>query len=90
MTELQDKLYREDLPKFLRQLEELLIENKTGYFVGNKLTLADLAVYSTLENPFRDFPNMYTKFPQVVNNRKKVGSQPQLAAYLSSRKLTDM
>ncbi|KAK6176894.1 hypothetical protein SNE40_015107 [Patella caerulea] len=89
-AELQTKLSGEDLPKFLQQLEKLLNGNKTEYFVGNKLTLADLAVYSTLENPFRDFPDMCSKYPQVVNNRKKVGSQPRLAAYLSSRKPTEL
>ncbi|XP_050413750.1 S-crystallin SL11 [Patella vulgata] len=89
-TELQTKLNSEDLPTFLQQLEKLLTENKTGYFVGKKLTLADLAVYSTLENSFRDFPDVYTKYPQVVGNRKKVGSQPQLTAYLSSRKPTNI
>ncbi|KAK6176893.1 hypothetical protein SNE40_015106 [Patella caerulea] len=87
-AELQAKVYSEDLPKFLQQLEELLIENKTGYFVGNKLTLADLKVYTTLENSFQEFPDMYTKYPQVLAHRKKVGSQPGIAAYLSSRKPT--
>ncbi|XP_050413751.1 S-crystallin SL11 [Patella vulgata] len=89
-VELQAKLKNEDLPKFLGHLDKILTENKSGFYVRNRLTLADLAVYHTLDNPQRDYPEVYAQYPKVVEHRKKIASLPRLAPYLSSRKVTEL
>ncbi|ESO82571.1 hypothetical protein LOTGIDRAFT_204891 [Lottia gigantea] len=44
-AKLQERLYSEDIPKFYTTLEKILAENRTGYFVGSSLSLADIEIY---------------------------------------------
>ncbi|ESO99542.1 hypothetical protein LOTGIDRAFT_231125 [Lottia gigantea] len=87
---LQEKLKNEHLPKFLGDLEKLLTENGTEYFVSSKLSLADLSVYDVCENSYIQSPEVYNNYPKLVANRKLVRSYPKLDSYLSERKVTDI
>ncbi|KAK6176895.1 hypothetical protein SNE40_015108 [Patella caerulea] len=89
-VELETNLKNEVLPKFLGHLEKILTNSGSGFFSGQRLTLADLAVYHTLEISYRDFPDIYANYPKVVENRKKVESLPRIKSYLSSRKVTEI
>ncbi|KAK6176891.1 hypothetical protein SNE40_015104 [Patella caerulea] len=88
--DLQLKLNNVDLPNLLGILEKILAGNDSGYYFGNQLTLADLSVYDILENSYRDFSNIYSSYPKVVENRKKVAALPRIAEYLSKRKETEI
>ena len=47
--ESRAKLASEKLPKYFAALERFLIENgSTGFYVGNKMTVADLAMWRML------------------------------------------
>ncbi|XP_050413749.1 S-crystallin SL11 [Patella vulgata] len=89
-TELQLKLKDTDLPSFLANLEKILTANGSGYYVGNQLTLADLSVYDILENSYRDYPSVYSSYPKVLANRKKIAALPRIAEYLSKRNVTEI
>ncbi|KAK6176050.1 hypothetical protein SNE40_014411 [Patella caerulea] len=83
---LLEKLVNDDAPKYLAQLEHVALQNGGAYFVGNSLTLADLAVFDLTDNLLQFKPDILSTFPLIVNNRKVVESSPALTSYLKTRK----
>ncbi|XP_050412608.1 S-crystallin SL11 [Patella vulgata] len=84
--ELLNKLVTEDTPKFFTNLETILKANRNGYFVGDSLTLADIAVYDITDPLLQQKEDLLSSFSLIQENRKKVESNPGLASYLKTRK----
>ncbi|KAI8798287.1 glutathione S-transferase 7 [Biomphalaria glabrata] len=87
--ELLKNLKDVETPKYLTFFEKLLKDNKTGYFVGSGLTLADLFVYDLMyflkkQNmlPSQGFPGLQELYNKVVSNNN-------IKAYLAQRKETE-
>lgn len=84
--EVLEKFVSTDLPLHLGNLQRQLVEGGKDYFVTDKLTIADIAVYDAVVNfgTNRDHTDGIEKFPQLLAWIKRVESEPKIAAYLAS------
>ncbi|KAK3790057.1 hypothetical protein RRG08_038754 [Elysia crispata] len=89
-AELQKQYVEEQLPAFLAKMNKMLEENKSGFFIGSALTMAELIMYDITENDVKANPNVLDKYPKIAAMRKMVESQPKLKDYLKNRKDTPM
>ena len=89
-SESYKKFFAEELPKHFENLQTLANAYGEGgsFFVGNKLTLADLYVYDVLENILEVDANVLDKYSWLKKNRQEVANQPNIAAYLKDRPKT--
>jgi len=91
MEENWSKFVQEHLKKFLDRYTRFLNENKTGYFVGDSLTWADIAVaefISALTECFN--PTAADGHPELKEFSRKILSLPQLKSYAESRPPTPL
>jgi len=73
-------------PKLFTTLVKCLNESTTGFFVGDKATVADLSVIAVYDTYEVVVPEVLTAFPELQSHREKVvASLPGLAKYLSTR-----
>ncbi|KAJ8025594.1 putative glutathione S-transferase 5 [Holothuria leucospilota] len=83
------KTFSEVLAKTGQFIETLLKSNSSGYIVGKKLTVADIAIYSVL----REASNLLTakakasidwsKLPLMKAHHEKIAKEPKVHAYYS-------
>jgi len=75
------------VPQFLGRLENLLKQNNDGkgFFIGDKLSLADTVVFGAIENMKKTMPNCTDKLPTLAAHFDLVKSDPKIAAWLSER-----
>jgi len=87
-AEYTKKLEEEDTPKFLGFWEKHLVNNGgSGYFVGNSVTLADLAVFDITDSlVMKAGEGLMGSFPNIKKMRDNVKKHPNVGAYLSKRK----
>lgn len=85
-----EKFFTEELPKHLKNLEQLgsLYGHGSSFFVGNQLTWADLEVYDMLEHLVRIDGKILQGHPWLQQNREAVEKHPKIAAHLKSRPST--
>ena len=89
--ELRAKIASVDIPKTLSFIEKQLEENGTGYCVGAKLTLGDLAVWkltSWLTAGILDgIPTTVAQpFPLLQAHHDHVAAEPRIAQWISEHK----
>ncbi|KAK3784174.1 hypothetical protein RRG08_001483 [Elysia crispata] len=89
-AELTKNLKEEQIPKYLGFFENLLKKNGSGYFVGRDVTLADINVYNVTWSIVKDAPAALDSYPLLKEHHQKVGSIPQIKAYVDARKPTDI
>jgi glutathione S-transferase len=77
--------YANTAPKFLAELEKML-EKGDGYFVGSKISRADIFFFSTFEKFNRE---CLEKFPKLVDLLDRVAKEPKIAAWLEKRPETN-
>ena len=75
--------------KFLESsLSHNLKNHPEGYFIGDALTYADIAVFHTLMASESQFPDAYEQItkstPSLVEFKVKIGSIPKIKEYLAS------
>jgi len=78
------------LPESLEQFEKQLKDNKSGFFVGKKITLADISVYRHLNSYWApdhtaSVQEVLKKFPHLTELVKKVGEDERVKAYHEKR-----
>lgn len=81
--EMRDQLTNRDLPKYFGYLEEILQENNSHWFVGETMSIADIAVWSFLgwiaQGVLDDIPpkviNPFERLKKVYN---EVGKNPHV------------
>ncbi|KAK3608733.1 hypothetical protein CHS0354_000999 [Potamilus streckersoni] len=91
-TEISKNLWEVVFPKFLRFFEMRLSENeeKSGFLVGNKLSIADLALFNVL-----DIAEGWHGSPLLGNNptlqalTERIKAVPEIAAWMEKRPVTD-
>ncbi|PVD21609.1 hypothetical protein C0Q70_17408 [Pomacea canaliculata] len=85
--ELRLAMVKNDAPRFFGFVLKLLQENGTGYFVGNKLSLADIIVYD-MATQLRDVfsCDVAADFPEIKALVEKVSSNENIKKYIDSRK----
>merc|ERR1712209_288297 len=78
--------------RYLTALERIMTENgSTGFFVGNKMTIADLAMWRMwgwiAGGVVDGIPtNLLDAYPQVKKNSDTVGAVPEVAAWMAQYK----
>nr|KAG5698903.1 hypothetical protein BaRGS_006797 [Batillaria attramentaria] len=88
---LLEKLKNEDVPKYLTIFERMLKENGTGLFVGDQLTMADMAVYDVINNTIKGlykFTDVDKDYPLVRGVFAKVEAHPNIRRYLETQRRT--
>lgn len=77
------------LPKFLGYFEGVLAQAvQGGYFLGTRLTYADLSMFQLIEGLRYAFPQAMARgqgdWPRLLALRELVAARPHIAAYLQS------
>merc|ERR1711963_178496 len=80
-AKLWEAVKAEDSPKFFAFFEKALADNKTGFMVGNKLSLADLGVYDFVSGMMKDRICPLDKFPLIAKLCAKVAEVPGIKAW---------
>lgn len=83
--ELGKEFKTNQLPKFLGWLETLLKENGNGYFVGDKVTVADVVAYDFIANVETQNAGCLKDFPLTKALVAKIGSLDNIKAYVAKR-----
>merc|ERR1712193_380131 len=89
IDEIIDTAADTTLPKYLTALEKMMSENgSTGFYVGNKMTIADLAMWRMwgwIAGGILDgIPTtLLDAYPQVKKNSETVGAVPEVAAWMA-------
>nr|XP_054773273.1 S-crystallin SL11-like isoform X1 [Lytechinus pictus] len=89
-AELEKEYLEEKGPRRLKYLEKKLESSGTGFFVGSKMTLADLAVFNILDILNDRMPAVIANYPALLALKAKVESDEKIAKYLSARPKTSM
>jgi len=76
------------LPTILPNLQNLAATNRAGFFVGDKISLADLHFYAIAEILVAKNPNVLTAHPNLKQIFDKVAASPKIADYLKKRPQT--
>ncbi|EDO45327.1 predicted protein [Nematostella vectensis] len=87
---LQEEFKEQHLNKFWDIMERLLtakcnLDGSAQYFVGNKLTYADIILFSTSDTFESMFPGMLENFPGLRDLFKRVGENPGIKAWIEKR-----
>jgi glutathione S-transferase len=79
------RIKAEDSPRFLGFFEKLLKENGTGYFVGNRLTLADIVVFDVATGFLEVVVDINDSFPLLKKLVGTVRAHSKIGPYMASR-----
>ncbi|XP_038060999.1 uncharacterized protein LOC119731798 [Patiria miniata] len=84
--------FDEALPVGLERLEGALKKNKggDGFFVGDKISLADIQVFNSFEYVVQYDAAALDKYPKLKAWQARVAASEKLAPYLAKRKVTEM
>ncbi len=87
---LREKLAAEELPKWLGYLERLLDLNDTGFFVAEKLTIADLAIWRLmgwLSGGILDGvpKNIIQPYSLLQSHYESVGNLPKVKQWMANQ-----
>jgi len=91
--EMKKKLKEEDFPKIFGDFVKLINANpaKSGYFVQNEISVADIYIYDLVyQLKVQDTFDAASKFPEIKTLYDNVDSNPKIAAYVKTRKQTEM
>jgi len=86
----QKDFQEKTIPAILGNLEKFAASNKEkpGYFVGSKLTLADVHFFSILEILMGNAPTILSSFPTLKKVYDNVAANPKIAEYIKNRPTT--
>ncbi len=85
------KYFTEHLPSKLIYLEDILQKNKTGYLIGDKMTLADFALVDFAQRVLYDkdwverTKPVLERFPNTTDYLQKRFEDPKYKAYLEKK-----
>jgi len=83
---LKDALLADKIPEFLKVIEMYIQKNdKKGHVVGDKLTLADIAVFDILDSLVQYDSAVMSKAPKAKEVHDCVAAVDNLKSYLSTR-----
>jgi len=83
-----EAFYNEVLPTHTANLEKFLVTGKGPYFVGKRVSLADISFFGLFENILGGNKNALNSSPNLLNLYTRVKSRPNISAYLAKRKVT--
>lgn len=83
-----DELLIKTWPTYMDIFEDRIIENETGYLVGEKLTWADFYLVHLLDYLFEKKRNFLLSYPNINKLDLTVRRIPNIAKWISSRPKT--
>ncbi|CAG9539663.1 unnamed protein product [Cercopithifilaria johnstoni] len=83
--EMFKKLVKETIAPFMQRYEQFLLNSRSPYFVGNKISLADIAVFNMLNY----FQELRTHYPKLAEFADKIGQMPRIKAWIDKRPNTN-
>ncbi|XP_050412519.1 S-crystallin SL11 [Patella vulgata] len=83
--QLMDKFEKDDKPKYLGIFSKLLSDNSSGYLIGNKLSLADLALYDVMQYPLDQSPDLFDNYSKLRDHRNRIETNAKIQDYLRTR-----
>uniref|UniRef100_A0A915C0I1 Glutathione S-transferase 1 n=1 Tax=Parascaris univalens TaxID=6257 RepID=A0A915C0I1_PARUN len=84
-----DEFEKEHLAPLFVRLDKILQQNGSGFFVGKKLTVADLNMLCIIGLFSSMFPNTAAKHPHLTEFKEKIMSLPNIKRWIESRPKTD-
>jgi len=86
------KLFEEKAPILLKFLEDQLCKNNEGqgFFVGNKISLADLNFHTSVETLEASSMLGLEKYPKLTALKARIEAHDKLAPYLAKRTKCDV
>nr|AYN44500.1 glutathione S-transferase S4 [Brachionus rotundiformis] len=84
----QEKFDNETLPKHLKNLEERIIQSRSGFVAPSGLTWVDLYLFNFLDLQGDKAQTLFNNFPNIKKLDEKVRSNPKIAQYLKRRPVT--
>jgi len=76
------------LPSILPNLQNFAAANRAGFFVGDKISLADIHFYAIAEMVMTKNPALLANHPNLKQLFDKVAANPKIADYLKKRPQT--
>ncbi|KAJ8336318.1 hypothetical protein SKAU_G00396610 [Synaphobranchus kaupii] len=76
--------YLKELPKHLSVFDAVLSKNKSGFLVGDKVSIADYTLLDTMLNHEVLCGHVFDKFPALKSFVEKMSARPKLKDYLES------
>ncbi|VDK75627.1 unnamed protein product [Litomosoides sigmodontis] len=87
--ELMADFEREHLIPTFRRLEGILATNNTGYFVGKRLTAADLNMLCMIGLFGSLFPNSIVRLTHLIHFKDRMMTLPKIKEWIETRPKTD-
>jgi len=86
--EAAESFMNEVVPLHFGNMERILTESGTNFFIGDKLTVADISIYDAVENfaCSRIPGDILENFPKLKEFKSRVEENSGIAAYLASEK----
>jgi len=81
----QKEFVEKTLPGTLPNLQKMAATNKTGFFVGDKITLADIHFYAIAEMLKSKMPDLLAAHANLKQVFDKVAANPKIAEYIKKR-----
>eukprot|EP01118_Nematostelium_gracile_P013827 TRINITY_DN526_c0_g1_i1.p1 TRINITY_DN526_c0_g1~~TRINITY_DN526_c0_g1_i1.p1 ORF type:complete len:193 (+),score=60.50 TRINITY_DN526_c0_g1_i1:49-627(+) len=83
--EAKAKFNETGYPKIMNGLEKLLTQNGTGFFVGNKITLADISFFDVFWTLTQKNSTLLDAYPHAKKNYETVASDPKIKDWVEKR-----
>jgi glutathione S-transferase len=81
-AKLLDAIYKKALPRYMPIFEKLISESKSGYLVGDSLSMADVCLLEVLLQLPERAPDAFNGYPKLKGYLDRISSLPKIAAYL--------
>ncbi|VDK45520.1 unnamed protein product [Anisakis simplex] len=80
---------KDHLEPFFTQIDKILQQNGTGFFVGKQLSVADLNMLCMIGLFGSLFPTTANNYPQLIAFKDRMMSQPNIKKWIETRPKTD-
>ena len=78
------------IPEFLTTYTKFYVANEnSAWFIGSKMTWADIIIYNTLESLDEQHPEVMSQFPKLNTFMTNFQTVPKIAEWLKNRPKTD-
>lgn len=79
-----NKAMTEQVPHMLKLLENILEANKTGFFIGDSVTLADIYLISFYDWLHEHKDSVLSKLQALKEHEERIKSLPRIAEHLKN------
>lgn len=83
-----DHFHADVLAEWVPYFEGILAKSKSSFYVGDRLTYADLVSFNAFHTITARYPTALSKYPRVAAHTHAIGQRPRIAAWLKDRPIT--